>query len=63
MLIKLELLKNLKFLCHTRSFTKAKRRGDLKIKRAEIATAPSELCNDNKKDFFSDLKFNISGAK
>jgi len=41
----------------TRNFAKAKRRGDLEIIRAEIATAPSELRNDNKKDFFSDLKF------
>jgi len=45
----------LKFYVITRSFAKAKRRGDLKIKRAEIATAPSELRNDNKRDFFIDL--------
>jgi len=36
----LGLLKNLKFYLITRSFAKAKRRGDLKTIRAEIATAP-----------------------
>jgi len=41
-----------------RSFAKAKRRCDLKIIRAEIATAPSELRNDNKKDYFSSPNLN-----
>jgi len=50
------LLKTLNFYVITRSFAKAKRRGDLKIIRAEIATAPAELRNDNKKNFFSDPK-------
>jgi len=37
----LELKKTLNFYVITRSFAKAKRRGDLKIIRTEIATAPS----------------------
>jgi len=50
----LGLLKNLNLFVITRSFAKAKRAGDLKNISTKIATAPSELHNDNKKDFFSD---------
>jgi len=53
----MELLKTLILYVITRSFAKAKRRGDLKTIRAEIATAPSLLRNDNKKHFFSDPNF------
>jgi len=39
---------------------KAKRRGDLKIIRAEIATVLSEFRNDNKKAFFSNLNIYVT---
>jgi len=45
---------NLKFICHHGKFCESKTTCDLKTIRSEIATAPYELRNVNKKDFFSD---------
>jgi len=51
--------KGINFYVITRSFAKTIRRGDLKTIRNEIATAPKELRNDNKKYFFSPLRLKI----